>query len=105
MILSGTLRSTLDVFNEYNDKEIYEALRRVHLIPAEDAAEEENDTVNANVFWNLDSNVSEGGENLSAGEKQLLCMAWAIVKRTKVLVMDEVGIFVYLITMTNGARY
>lgn len=34
-ILSGTLRSTLDVFGEYSDHEIYESLRRVHLIPAE----------------------------------------------------------------------
>lgn len=87
-ILSGTLRSTLDVFEEYQDAEIFEALRRVHLIPAEDTPEEVG-TINANVFRNLDSPVSEGGENFSAGEKQLICMARAILKRTKVLLMDE----------------
>ncbi|KAH8986254.1 ATP-binding cassette transporter [Lactarius hatsudake] len=87
-ILSGTLRSTLDVFNEYQDAEIYEALRRVHLIPPTDD-EPEEDSVNTNVFRDLDSPVSEGGENFSTGEKQLLCMARAILKRTKVLVMDE----------------
>ncbi|KAK2461264.1 hypothetical protein APHAL10511_006791 [Amanita phalloides] len=88
-ILSGTLRSTLDVFDEYNDAEIFEALRRVHLIHPEDTLDDISETVNANVFRNLDSVVTEGGENFSTGEKQLLCMARAILKRSKLLVMDE----------------
>ncbi len=82
----------------------YEALRRVHLIPAGDVSEEAG-MVNSNVFRDLDSPVSEGGENFSTGyvnasdsglcahpnysEKQLLCMARAILKRTKLLMMDE----------------
>ena len=64
--MSGTLRSTLDVFDEYEDADIYEALRRVHLIPADTSAADD-DELNANVFRNLDSPVSEGGENFSTG--------------------------------------
>lgn len=44
----------------------YEALRRVHLIPSDDEAGSP-DEVNENVFRNLDSSVSEGGENFSTG--------------------------------------
>jgi ABC-type multidrug transport system fused ATPase/permease subunit len=106
-ILSGTLRSTLDVFDEYDDADIYEALRRVHLLTAEEevgpeaaaaaAAAATSSTSqqdgeaerNANVFRDLSHPVSEGGDNFSSGEKQLICMARAILRRNKVLFMDE----------------
>ncbi|EJC97742.1 multidrug resistance-associated ABC transporter [Fomitiporia mediterranea MF3/22] len=87
IILSGTLRSTLDVFDEYMDAEIFEALRRVHLVPS--TRETVLHEINENIFCNLDTPVSEGGENFSAGQKQLLCLARAILKRSKLLIMDE----------------
>ncbi|WVQ95827.1 hypothetical protein IAU59_002926 [Kwoniella sp. CBS 9459] len=90
-ILSGTLRSTLDVFDEYDDAEIYAALRRVHLIKDSDidASAEDDESRNKNVFTDLNNPVSEGGDNFSSGEKQLICMARAILKRNKLLFMDE----------------
>ncbi len=90
-ILSGTLRSTLDIFDEYDDADTFAALRRVHLLKDEEAAAEEDElSRNKNVFRDLGSQVSEGGENMSSGEKQLVwcatsfqldpcdsfCMAW-----------------------------
>lgn len=76
-ILSGTLRSTLDVFDEYDDADIYEALRRVHLLRESDAqlansGAEEDEARNKNVFQDLSNPVSEGGDNFSSGEKQLI---------------------------------
>ncbi|KAJ7575966.1 P-loop containing nucleoside triphosphate hydrolase protein [Mycena floridula] len=86
-ILSGTLRSTLDVFGEYSDLEIYDALRRVHLISA--GAEQ----LEPGVFSNLDTVLSESGDNFSTGERQLLCMARAVLKHSKILIMDESHMF------------
>lgn len=72
-ILSGTIRSTLDVFDEYDDADIYAALRRVHLLKDEaEAAEEDEESRNKNVFRDLSNPVSEGGDNFSSGEKQLI---------------------------------
>ncbi|WWC73697.1 uncharacterized protein I206_107669 [Kwoniella pini CBS 10737] len=94
-ILSGTLRSTLDVFDEYDDADIYAALRRVHLIKDDEltadghSSEMDEETRNKNVFKDLNNPVSEGGDNFSSGEKQLICMARAILKRNKLLFMDE----------------
>ena len=72
-ILSGTLRSTLDVFDEYDDADIYAALRRVHLLNDEvEEGEEDEESRNKNVFRDLSNPVSEGGDNFSSGEKQLI---------------------------------
>lgn len=77
------MRSTLDVFDEYDDVDIYAALRRVHLLGDPDSGDSGEER-NENVFRDLNNSVSEGGDNFSSGEKQLICMARAILKRNKV---------------------
>ena len=46
-------------------------------------------TVLADKSFSLDSDIKEGGSNFSVGEKQLLCLARAILKENKILIMDE----------------
>ncbi|KAJ4165019.1 hypothetical protein LMH87_006668 [Akanthomyces muscarius] len=98
VLFSGTVRSNLDPFEKYSDEELRECLQRVHLIdsqpvtPANEPASSSNSTVapqNTNIFRDLNSGISESGGNLSQGQRQLLCIARAIVSRPKIMVLDE----------------
>ncbi|KAK2692647.1 hypothetical protein QWA68_007323 [Fusarium oxysporum] len=101
-LFHGTIRSNLDPFDQYTDDQIFAALRRVQLIgpdepltspptPTQTPGSPNSPTTktNKNIFLNLQSPVAASGSNLSQGQRQLLCLARAMLKSPTVLVMDE----------------
>uniref|UniRef100_A0A1B6CN95 Uncharacterized protein n=1 Tax=Clastoptera arizonana TaxID=38151 RepID=A0A1B6CN95_9HEMI len=78
IMFSGTIRENLDLRGEFTDFELWRSLELAQM----------KDTV-ASQLGGLDGVVREGGENLSAGQRQMLCLARAILLNTVCLVMDE----------------
>ncbi|KAJ1801491.1 hypothetical protein LPJ59_000252 [Coemansia sp. RSA 2399] len=103
VLFNGTIRFNLDPFDEHPDELLWDALRRTHLV-RERGSQTNSSTVSVaegfkdqtpmpermvGIFTSLDAEIKENGQNLSQGQRQLVSLARALVRRSKLIVMDE----------------
>eukprot|EP00357_Protocruzia_adherens_P031519 CAMPEP_0115001824 /NCGR_PEP_ID=MMETSP0216-20121206/17633_1 /TAXON_ID=223996 /ORGANISM="Protocruzia adherens, Strain Boccale" /LENGTH=1370 /DNA_ID=CAMNT_0002367287 /DNA_START=20 /DNA_END=4132 /DNA_ORIENTATION=+ len=78
LLFAGTLRFNLDPFNEFSEDQLMNGVAKVGL-----------GALVASWPRKLDHEIKEGGENLSVGERQLICVVRALIRRKKVVLIDE----------------
>ncbi|KAJ6548467.1 ABC protein [Mycena capillaripes] len=104
ILFSGTVRTVLDPFNKYDDARLWDALRRSYLVnsgtstPMDSIELEDDQEEQQQSRIDLDTVVEIDGANLSVGERSLLSLARALVKDSKVVILDEATASVDLMT-------